>query len=408
MRTAIIVLAMWNFLPGSMHAQTLDSLVQKALESHLSLDALTESRLATESTEKLQDVWAPPVFTAGIGLRPVETRVGPQRLRLGVQQRIPYSGAQQARREVVQARRYGIEIEEEQTKIQLRYQVQKNYYALHVIHEKEELINRMLESLNEQKNDRIRQMEIGEGKYSQVLLIRRLMRRYEEEVNQLGYQRHIALRELSYWVGVDSLPDFEPETEFPPIIALEDLPVELLSENHPYLQSYDAMTRQFAAEKEVARMDNYPQFTIGVDYIINSPRRDVEIADNGKNAVMPMIGVQMPFLTSRYDLRRQELERNISATQLRREDEYNRLNSVVRSAMDELLQSKSRYRNIQQQIADTEDLLQMIELEIASNTATFYEYWQLQEDIINFKWAQLDVAQKAQEAWYFIQKYKNP
>lgn len=408
MRTAILILGMCYLLPGTIHAQTLDSMVQKALESHLSLDALAESRLATESTEKLQDVWTPPVFSAGVGLRPVETRVGPQRLRLGVQQRIPYSGAQQARREVVQARRYGIDMEEEQTKIELRYQVQKNYYALHVIREKEVLVNRMLESLNEQKNDRIRQMEVGEGKYSQVLLIRRIMRRYEEEINQLGYQHQTALRQLSYWVGVDSLPNFKLETEFPTIISSEDLPVELLSEHHPYLQSYDALSREYTAEKEVARMDNYPQFTIGLDYIINSQRRDVELPDNGKNALMPMIGVQMPFLTPRYSLKRQELERNIRATELNREDEFNRLNSVVRSVLDELLQNISRYRNIQQQIADTEDILQMIELEIESNTATFYDYWQLQEEIINYKWAKLDVAHRAQEAWYFIQKFKNP
>lgn len=389
-------------------AQPLDTLIQQAYETHPMLQSLHYDQEALSQTERLQDSWDAPVLSMGVGVFPVETRVGPQILKLGAQQRIPYSGSQRAKKQVVQARQYGLESQTELTRIELAYQVRMAYYNLYVLQQKDALLDSMLDVVQAQKEDRLRRVRSGSGSTSQVLLMERTARAYRERQKQLQYDKAESRARLAYWIGTDSISDPELSTDFVSAIHSDELRLPELAPHHPQIEEVQAQVQAAEAEINAIKWDNYPQITVGLDYIWNASRSNVDIPDNGRDALIPMVGIQLPFLSSRNSRKKEEWKQKQTAASYRRENEKQRIRADLLAAFERLTKNRSEYEYLNEQIAATDRLLDLQEGEIGSNAAEFYDYWMLVEDVLDYQWKKWEAAQKAQEAYFFILKYNKP
>jgi outer membrane protein TolC len=119
------------------YAQPLDQLIDQALEAQPQLRALDYDYEALESAKQLETSWAPPEVSMGIGAFPVETRVGPQVFKVGLNQKLPYRGAQKARQAVHQYDQQQILSQRASTSLNLRFQVQSEYHKLYILQQKE-------------------------------------------------------------------------------------------------------------------------------------------------------------------------------------------------------------------------------------------------------------------------------
>jgi hypothetical protein len=75
--------------------------------------------------------------------------------------------------------------------------------------------------------------------------------------------------------------------------------------------------------------------------------------------------------------------------------------------MERLKKAQSQYQFLQSQIEKTQSIASMVAREISSSTATFFDYWELEEATINYQLKQLEAAQAAQRELFLIQKYNN-
>ncbi len=407
MRTLIIFCFLWG-LAGISVGQPLDTLIREAYHAHPLLKSLHFEQEALKENERLQGSWDAPVLNMGVGVFPVETRVGPQILKFGAQQRIPYRGGQQAKKQVVQARQYGLESKTDLMKIELAYQVRLAFYELYVLQQKELLLDSLLEVVQAQKEDRLRRLRSGSGSTSQVLLMERTARNYHERKKQLQFDKAESRARLAYWTGIDSISDPELSSNFVTAIHNEILQLPELALHHPQIEEFEAQVELAAAEINAIKWENYPQLTVGVDYIWNTSRSNVDIPDNGRDALIPMVGIQLPFLSSRNAHKKEEWKRKQTAASYRRENEKQAIRSELISAFERLSKNRSEYEYLNQQIATTKRMVELKEHEIGSNAAEFYDYWMLLEDVLDYQWKKWEATQNAQEAYFFILKYNKP
>jgi len=407
MRTLIVLCLLWGLAEISI-GQPLDTLIQEAYHAHPLLKSLHFEQEALKENERLQGSWDAPVLNMGVGVFPVETRVGPQILKFGAQQRIPYRGSQQAKKQVVQARQYGLESKTDLMKIELAYQVRLAFYELYVLQQKDLLLDSMIEVVQAQKEDRLRRLRSGSGSTSQVLLMERTSRNYRERKKQLKFDKAESRARLAYWTGIDSISDPELSRSFITAIHNENLQLPELALHHPQIEELEAQVKLAAAEINAIKWDNYPQLTVGMDYIWNSSRSNVDIPDNGRDALIPMVGIQLPFLSSRNTRKKEEWKRKQTAARYRRENEKQALRSELISAFERLSKHRSEYEYLNQQIATTQRMVELKEHEIGSNAAEFYDYWMLLEDILDYQWKKWEATQNAQEAYFYILKYNKP
>ena len=265
------VIIAWTLLisSGPTFGQSIDSLIKKAHKEHPLLRSSLLEEEALKYTERVQDSWDAPVFSAGVGILPVETRVGPQIMKLGIQQRIPFSGTQQAKKESVRAIQWGQRARTELSELEVAYQIRLSYHRLSILEKKERLLDSMLTLVQSKKRDRLRRLRSGSGSSSQVVLIERSEREYLERKKQLGYDKQQSTSELAYWVGVDSLPNLQIKENFTSAIdrPLSEL-YSALGSDHPQLKQKEAEIRAAEAELQVLKWENYPQLTVGLDYIL--------------------------------------------------------------------------------------------------------------------------------------------
>jgi outer membrane protein TolC len=250
-------------------------------------------------------------------------------------------------------------------------------------------------------------MESGSGKYSAVLVIERSEEQYREQLRQIENDREVIYSAISYWVGSDSVEVIEVSTPFPEIASLESIPVQNSVAQHPDILWYDQEFQNLKAQQKVAKWENYPKIAVGVDYIWNAQRQNVELPDNGRDALIPMIGISLPFLTSTYSKKKELLQSRAVAAEWRKENERQRLVSEKYQAMERLKKAQSQYQFLQSQIEKTQSIASMVAREISSSTATFFDYWELEEATINYQLKQLEAAQAAQRELFLIQKYNN-
>lgn len=404
----LMIVCIWIVLTGLGQAQPLDTLILRAVETHPLMQSLHHEYEALLYNERVQSSWDAPIVNIGAGVFPIETRVGPQILKIGAQQRISYGGSQRAKRQIVKARQYGVQSQTDLMHLELAYEVKRAYYDLFILEQKDKLLDRMLLAIQAQREDRLRSVRSGTGMTSQVLLMERTLRTYREKQKQLQYDKAEAQAQLSYLTGIDTISNLELGPEFISAIGSEVPLLPELEAQHPQIEQHEARVQAASAEMKALKWANYPQLTVGIDYFWNASRANVDIPDNGRDALIPMVGIQLPFLSSKNSRQQEEWKQKEMAAEYQRQNEVRQIQSELISAFERLSKSRSEYEYLDQQIEITDRLLKLAKAKISSNSADFYEYWLLVEEKLEFQWKTLEATQKAQEAYFFISKYNKP
>jgi outer membrane protein TolC len=119
--------------------------------------------------------------------------------------------------------------------------------------------------------------------------------------------------------------------------------------NHNRITSWDQMVESAQFGTKAAKLNALPKLGLGLDYAIISKRSDMNPADNGQDAIMPMLSVSIPIFRKKYkaavklnQFKQQEYEELKTA-------ELNQLELEFQQAL-ELYKSGSRETNLYQNL----------------------------------------------------------
>ena len=326
---------------GSFHAdaQQLESYIMEAQANNPDLKAY-ESRLEL-ARERVEEVNSLPdtELSAGIFLSEPETRTGPQTARFSVRQMLPWFGTIGARENAASAMVKVEDIEAEMARRKLALMVSKNYYQLYGIQEKMEVIQKNIDLLELYHELALNAVEAGNASAIDVLRLKMRQNelREQKEVLQLKYE--------SGKVEFNNSLDREPRAEvnLPDSLWVEASEVKEMSGNievNPEILKFDGIAESILQAEELNKKEALPKLGVGLDYVNVAKRTDMDVAENGKDILMPMLSVSIPIFNNKYSSVSRQNELRQQEVAQKRKDKINQLQNMLEEAINERTSAK--------------------------------------------------------------------
>ena len=280
--------------------------------------------------------WADPRLTYGYFARPVETRTGPQEMRVSAAQTFPWKGTLKLKGQIaeqeaeVEGQRY------EAARRSLVFAVKAAYYDCYFLERSiavTESNTRLLSHLEEVGRTRYRG---GTGEHAAVLRAQVELGRLADRRRSLRQQRRPASARLNAELGrAATAPIAVPDSLPMAALALdeEELKGRLLAAN-PTLQARQAQARAQSLGIELAGKRFYPDLTVSLDYI--------HIGDRGENPLIAMATVNLPLWRSAYEEGKRAAKLSHQAALQGVADEENRLVAELELALYKQRDAQSR------------------------------------------------------------------
>lgn len=243
-----------------------------------------------------------PTVSYAFFIRSVETRVGPQRHRLGVRQRLPWPTAVTASGEAaaLAARAASKRFEAEALTVERRvveayYRLWRVRHAHAILREQDLLLDALAESV------RVR-VEVGQADVADLTQLDLRIERHHDHRDRHVQQEEAAEAMLRSALGIRF--DVElPTTEAPGaprVPASDDAQLRATARTHPGVVSFasDAESHDAAADSESAR--GLPSFQLGFDWIETGEASAPGVQDSGKDPLIVSVAVSVPLWYSTY------------------------------------------------------------------------------------------------------------
>lgn len=390
MKKRIILLTYILFcVSTSMKSQSLDSLLIIAAENNPSLKAkYLEFEAALEKvaqTNTLPD----PNLSMGYFISPVETRVGPQRFKIGLSQMFPWFGtlktAENAQQLIAESK-YQDFLD---AKYELLMKVKTAWYPLYEIEGKIKYQQENLEILKSYKNLATTKYENNQGAMVDIIRVDISIENIQTDITILEDQvRPITVHFNTLLNRPDSIALLIPDSLEIPKKYEYFSNTETLASN-PKLESFDLRVNALDESKELVRKNGLPKLGLGLDYVFIDERTDVALPNNGQNVIMPMANISLPIYRKKYNSAIRELELKKESLSLQKMAFENSLLSNLEQAQFELNKSRKLSKHFQNQSTKTSQALNLLLSAYSNDGKEFEEILKLQQELVKYKIANL-------------------
>jgi len=396
----ILIVAM----ASTLHGQRVDELIDMAKAYNPGLKALElEYQAASKIKDQMGD-YPDPTVSLALGVLPIETRLGAQRLKLGVSQMIPWKGLLDAKQDLAAAQADIKQSMRDVKSIDIEYTIRTAYAALIFLDERKELINERLEVLEVLEELAKSAVRSGKGKLSNMLFVQRTRESLEEEFILLDKQKEQPTIMINRWMGrpLDSSIDVIYDSER----ALYDSAIRDSIGDEPQFRILE--NRIIASEKaaDLTRFEEKPKIGVGLDYAIIDARDDVDIPHNGRDILMPMASITIPLNKGRFEAKRVEEKIKQNAIRAAAEDmremfqaDISQAHSMIEIA-DLTINKSNRLKMI------TRETLNLMRTEYASEGTRFEELMRLEMELIDYDMEIIKAVYQKEVAKAIIYKYR--
>lgn len=238
-----------------------------------------------------------PRFNYAYFIEEVETRVGPQKQRIGLSQVFPWFGTLKLRGDAaaeaaeVERQRY------EQAKRRLFYRVKSAFFEYNYLNRSIEITRQHLVLLQNIEQVARTRMQTGEVRQNAVIQAQVELGKLDDKIRTLEALRGPLSSRLNAALNrADDavLPWPEPPERTPASFTDAEV-LQWLKEASPELKQLEAVIRKEQKTAELARKARYPDIMLGLDYTQTDEARMPGISDSGKDPVMATISVSLPL-----------------------------------------------------------------------------------------------------------------
>ena len=285
-----------------------------------------------------------PVLQVTSFVESVQTRTGPQEDQFMLRQRIPWFGKLSSRKEAASARAEALWYAYQNRQLGLAREVSLAFYeyaytgeALRLTRENRDLL-RKLEPIVEDK-------VAGGADLNALLRLKVEIGKVEDKLQSLEQKRVVQSARIAELLALppDGLLPFpewsQPEPVEPDGAAL----ARAIEANNPQLQMLERKMRSAKARRELARMESYPDLSLGVNYIrIGDPVVNPATPDAGRDAWGVTVTVDLPVWFRKNSAARAEALAGHRALESEWENRYNALRADLSASLATLKDANRR------------------------------------------------------------------
>ena len=369
--------------------QDLQSYILEAEANNLELQALGYKN--DIALEKVNEVNSLPNTELGFGffVHETETRTGAQKLRFSVRQMMPWFGTITARQNYASTL---ANVEYENLVLaqrKLRLAVAQSYYILFAIQAKKDVLDDNIKLINTYETIALNAVSVGKASLVDVLKLQMRqneLNRQKELLNQASRKEETAFNHLL---------NRDPEMNVPLVSDLTIPELDVLNDDdaielHPELVKYDKLFASVTGAELVNKKESSPNLGLGIEYVSVEARSGLEIEDNGKDMLMPMLNLSIPIFSHKY--KSQTVQNNLKQQALLSEknNRRNQLVDILVAAQSERESARISYQtfslNIEKAIYSLDLLLKNYEVQ----SKDFKDLLETQELLFNLEVAKID------------------
>ncbi len=368
----------------------IEQYLQQAAQNNPDLKAQYKQYLSALQQSPQVSTLPDPELAFGYFINPIETRVGPQQARFGITQMFPWFGTLNARGDAAtkQAKAKFEAFQDARNK--LFYEVQKSWYHLYQIEQSIRILEENIELLGIFESLAIQKYETNQVGQADVL---RVQIEKEDLKSRMEFQkdnRQVARQEFnellnrqadSKVVTSDSLKEKFLER------SKGELEQTVMRQN-PKLSKIDFEASSARSSIKAAQKEGMPKFGLGIDYMITD-ERDMALTDNGQDAILARVGVQIPLYRKKYRAKEKQAQIQLHSVQDHQQATENKLLRQLSQALRDYRDGKRRlnlYKDIQ--IQRTQQTIDILTEQYSTSATDFEELLRLQRKLLDYELAQ--------------------
>ncbi|MGQ1891394.1 TolC family protein [Thermophagus sp. OGC60D27] len=366
-------------------SQPLDSLFVLAAQSNP--DVQSKYKAFEAAMQRIPQVkgFPDPTLSLGYFLSPVETRLGPQEVKISLSQMLPWFGTLKAKEKVASLAAEARFQDFMDARNRLYYHVADAYYAIAKIKEWTRIERENVNLLKSWKELATRNYENGDGDMVDVLRADLHLKESatnleilsREERPLLARLNQLLNRPLQEPVVTDTLKMFDD--------ALTPLSRDSLLLLHPALQKLELMEQSSKAEEAVARKNGLPRPGIGIDYVVVGNPSGLQVDNGGKDIIMPMVSISLPIYRKKYKAAVREAQLNRESLALQKEAATNNLLSLYEEVWFTIQKQEQLIQLYDEQIRESRQALKLLTTAYANAGKDFDEVLSMQQNLLKYE-----------------------
>lgn len=369
-------------------AQTLDDYLVEAGKNNPTLASHFYEYLASLESAPQVKALPDPDLTFGYFISPIETRVGAQRARIGLNQMFPWFGSQQAKgnaaAEIAQSK---FEVFEE-SRNKLFFSVQKLWFDMYQLNTSIEILKKNISILQTFENLALQRYETAQVSQVDVL---RVQIEKEDLITQLALledSKNLQVQEFNELLNRPKHTTVNsPNTISTLDLSLPIEEIELAIQNqNPRISKLDYEEAAAKNVVHVAQKNGMPSIGLGFEYIFTEERNDVTLPQNGDDAFIAKIGIKIPLWRGKYSAEKTQAALKLRSIQDQRMAMQNQLQTQFQKSLRDYENAKRRvslYKDLQ--IQRTEQAIEILLENYTTSSADFEELLRLQQKLLGFQ-----------------------
>ncbi|MGH7936463.1 MAG: TolC family protein, partial [Chthoniobacterales bacterium] len=310
-----------------------DAVIRQVLSHNPQLNSARLKWEAMKERPRIAGTLPDPTLSYGYFFDNVETRVGAQNQRVGLSQKIPFPGklslaAKRAQQEATQA------FWQYQTLArELIMRTKIAYYDLYRVDATGAILRDQLDLYRQTFAAARSRYEAGTAQQEDVLKAQLSSAEIEKRLLDLVQMRAAAQARLNAFRGRPSGAPIETQGQTHLALPLTlERATELADRYRQELQEANVAIARSETSLALARKDRLPDFTVGVDYTQVNPNIFSSPPDNGHDAFVGTISVNVPIWFGKLNAEEREARANLAASREARQNVANNVEADVRDS----------------------------------------------------------------------------
>ncbi len=324
----------------------LDALLKTMLQRNDAVRAAYERYVSLSRKVGFRSALPDPVFSLGWYLQEVETRVGPQRARVGIVQRFPWFGTLSLRKRIALLEARAAYEEYRRVVDERAGRLKKAYYRWCYLGESERVVKEIVAVL--ESSLEIARKGYGGGKGSQEAVIKLgvELERLKDRLESIRVRRRIVEDRIRYLAGVKGKGSLRLRGSMPSLPSVSGVKhwLALAADHSPFVKKARVLAEAAALRKQLVAKEDKPRFSVGLTYIDTSSTGRPSVADDGKDPLILTVGVSIPLWREKYRSARGSAAAAEEGMQRRLEDVRLRVKTDILDAFNEYEDALRRVR----------------------------------------------------------------
>lgn len=385
---------------GVVSAQSLTALIEEAAQKNLGLKAWDKEYQSAMERAPQSRLLPETQLSVGAFALPIETRNGPQRLRVGTMQMFPWFGTLDAKEELSRKQAAPLVSKKDLHAIDVEYQIKLAYYRLFQLKESREILNRNITLLESLRQLSLSKVEGGKASTADVLRLEIKLRESRQQLAIIEKQWIQPQSRINQLLNRDPLTHISIDDSF----QFAQLNLEpkhnfhSQKTDHPALQMLSKeQDRSRAAIKLNEKMAK-PRWGVGIDYLLVDDIPTADFETNGRDALLLKASLNIPLQSKVYQSKNREENLRIEALETRKNLMEDQFLAQIEQAIANHESAELKYDLYEKQEESIRSVIQLLQSDYSHNGERFDELLNLEQDLLSYELKKLEAIVESHHA----------